>query len=409
MRLVKIKDIGTVVSGSTPKTNVPEYWGGEIAWATPKDLSLLDGQYLYDTAKKITQLGYDSCSTSLLPKDSVLFSSRAPIGLVAINKIPVCTNQGFKSIIPNKEVSSLYLYYALKYFSKTLERLGNGATFKELSKKTFEEFALPLPDISDQIRIADILSKAELLIRQRNESLRLLDEFLKSTFLEMFGDPVRNETDRNTKPLGERIRVKHGFAFQSKYFSSSGKYVLLTPGNFREEGGYRDRGDKQKFYIGEIPKKYVLKKGDLLVAMTEQAPGLLGSPIIIPESNKFLHNQRLGLLEFDRKYFNTHFLFYLFNTLSIRRIIHAKATGTKVRHTSPKKLEEIAIQYPPLESQNDFAAIVQKVQALKASNETSLSMLESLFKSLSSKAFKGQLDLKVESGKAESKGVHLYS
>jgi type I restriction enzyme S subunit len=306
-------------------------------------------------------------------------------------------------------IDKSYFIFALKRTIDELSRFAHGSTMKHIIKSDFDNHRIPLPPLPDQIRIANILSKAESLIRQRKESLRLLDEFLKSTFLEMFGDPVKNETDRNTKPLGERIRVKHGFAFQSKYFSSSGKYVLLTPGNFREEGGYRDRGDKQKFYIGEIPKKYVLKKGDLLVAMTEQAPGLLGSPIIIPESNKFLHNQRLGLLEFDRKYFNTHFLFYLFNTLSIRRIIHAKATGTKVRHTSPKKLEEIAIQYPPLELQNDFAAIVQKVQALKASNETSLSMLESLFKSLSSKAFKGQLDLKVESGKAESKGVHLYS
>src|SRR2546430_5234342 len=92
------------------------------------------------------------------------------------------------------------------------------------------------------------------------------------------------------------FRVKHGYAFKSQYFDSDGPFVLLTPGNFYEEGGYRDRGEKQRYYSGEIPRDYVLNCGDLLVAMTEQAAGLLGSPIRIPESNRFLHNQRLGLV-----------------------------------------------------------------------------------------------------------------
>src|SRR5690606_34903064 len=105
MRRLRIKDIGKVVSGSTPKTNIDRYWEGDIIWVTPKDLSSLTGQYLSDSTQKITKSGYDSCSTTLLPENSVLFSSRAPIGLVAINKIPVCTNQGFKSIIPNEDIS----------------------------------------------------------------------------------------------------------------------------------------------------------------------------------------------------------------------------------------------------------------------------------------------------------------
>lgn len=98
------------------------------------------------------------------------------------------------------------------------------------------------------------------------------------------------------KQLSELCDIKHGYAFEGKYFKNEGEYVLLTPGNFYEIGGYRDRGAKQKFFTGVIPREYVLNEGDLLVAMTEQAAGLLGSPILVPESEKFLHNQRLGLV-----------------------------------------------------------------------------------------------------------------
>jgi len=232
-----------------------------------------------------------------------------------------------------------------------------------------------------------------------------LDELLKSTFWEMFGDPVRNEKKWNKKSLGEILRVKHGYAFKSDFFKKSGEYVLLTPGNFYEKSGYRDRGEKQKYYIGEIPEEYLLKKGNMLVAMTEQAPGLLGSPIIVPESNKFLHNQRLGLIVPRKENIQTLFLFHLFNTVTIRRKIHSKATGTKVRHTSPTKIEEITVGCPPLNLQNQFAQIVQKAESLKTIYQSSLQELETLYASLTQRAFRGKLDLNeipvVLSGKAE--------
>ena len=97
--------------------------------------------------------------------------------------------------------------------------------------------------------------------------------------------------------LGDAIHVKHGFAFLSRYFSDSGEYVVLTPGNFNEEGGFRLRPGKDRFYTGDIPEDYVLDEGDLIVAMTEQGPGLLGSSALIPEGGKYLHNQRLGLIQ----------------------------------------------------------------------------------------------------------------
>ncbi len=119
--------------------------------------------------------------------------------------------------------------------------------------------------------------------------------------------------------LGDAIYVKHGFAFKSQYFSDSGEFIVLTPGNFNEEGGFRLRLNKDRFYTGGIPEDYVLDEGDLIVAMTEQGPGLLGSSPLIPEGGKYLHNQRLGLIqEIDDKALDKRFLYYLLNTRPVR-------------------------------------------------------------------------------------------
>src|SRR5579884_4439521 len=119
--------------------------------------------------------------------------------------------------------------------------------------------------------------------------------------------------------FAELFRVKHGYAFKSRFFDSSGPYALLTPGNFHEEGGFRDQGEKQKYYTGDVPEGFILSEGDLLIAMTEQAVGLLGSSAWIPESNRYLHNQRLGLIvDLDESRLDKRYLYYLFNTAEVR-------------------------------------------------------------------------------------------
>lgn len=153
-------------------------------------------------------------------------------------------------------------------------------------------------------------------------------------------------------------KVKHGFAFKSEFFSSNGKYVLLTPGNFQEEGGFRWLADKQKYYFGEVPDGYILNKDDLLVAMTEQAPGLLGSAILIPEKGKYLHNQRLGLLQINSPQVSKYFLFHVFNSLIVRKPISETSAGTKVKHTSPDKIGNLKIPIPPIEQQTAIASLL---------------------------------------------------
>lgn len=333
-----------------------------------------------ETAKRLKLKTY--------PKGTILFAKSgmsATKDRIYVLKNPAHVVSHLATLIPKEGTHSDYLRLALKRFPPSA--LIKDPAYPAISLGEIEGFEIPVPDdYADQIRIAHLLGKVESLIAQRKQNLQHLDDLIKSLFLEMFGDPVRNEKKWPIRELGTVFKVKHGFAFSSDFFSSKGVFVLLTPGNFYEKGGFRDRGAKQKFYVGEVPNEYVLQAGSLLLAMTEQAPGLLGSPLIVPESNQYLHNQRLGLVV-EKELIQPFFLFHLFNFKTVRQIIHAKATGAKVRHTSPNKLESIAVGYPPIDLQNLFGSVVDKVDGVKLRYQQSLDGLESLYASLSQTVF----------------------
>lgn len=198
---VALGECCTIVNGATPSRVVPEYWGGNIHWFTPKDLSGIECKYVDEAPEKITEDGYRACSTALLPKNSLLLTSRAPIGHLAINKREACTNQGFKSLIPSDRVSVEYLYYAILRIIPRLQDLGNGATFKELSMSTIKEVTIPLPPLAEQQRIASILDAADAHRQKTKALLEKYDQLAQSIFLEMFGDPVTNEKGWDIQPL----------------------------------------------------------------------------------------------------------------------------------------------------------------------------------------------------------------
>ena len=178
--------------------------------------------------------------------------------------------------------------------------------------------------------------------------------------------------------LGDAIHVKHGFAFKSHYFSDNGDFVVLTPGNFHEEGGFRRRPDKDRFYSAAIPQGYVLEKGDLIVAMTEQGPGLLGSAALVPQSGKYLHNQRLGLVdEIDTNVLDKRFLYYLLNTRTVRSQLSGSATGTKVRHTAPERIYRVRVFIPnDVVLQCRIAGILSAYDDLIGNNRQRIRLLE---------------------------------
>jgi type I restriction enzyme, S subunit len=183
--------------------------------------------------------------------------------------------------------------------------------------------------------------------------------------------------------LGDLLEIKHGFAFLGEHFANTGTHIVLTPGNFYDKGGFKYKGDKEKWYNGRIPEGYVLNKGDLIVAMTEQAEGLLGSSAIVPCSGLYLHNQRLGLVEVrDERNADKHFLYYLFNSKPVRQQIRGSASGTKIRHTAPSRIADVKVRVPPLPVQQRIAGILSAYDELIENSQRRIKILESMGRAL---------------------------
>lgn len=184
---VKISDIGEVVGGATPSTKNEQFYNGDISWITPKDLSDFKGRFISHGERNITQQGLESCSTRLLPKNTILFSSRAPIGYVAIAKKNMCTNQGFKSVIPNEKIDYMFLYYLLKYNKDRIEAMGSGTTFKEVSGSTMRNIEVEIPrSITEQKKIANILDAIDSKIENNQEINSNLEQQILSIFTAQF-------------------------------------------------------------------------------------------------------------------------------------------------------------------------------------------------------------------------------
>jgi type I restriction enzyme S subunit len=289
-----------------------------------------------------------------------------------------------------------YLYYALSLRHSEISFDWVKKAHPSVIKKLYLD--IPIPPLPEQERIVGILDKAfaGLATAKTNAETNLqnagdlFESYLQSVFTQSGKGWVQ-------KPLSELCDIKHGYAFEGEFFSNEGEYVLLTPGNFYEAGGYRDRGEKQKYYTGPIPRDYVLNEGDLLVAMTEQAAGLLGSPILVPESDQFLHNQRLGLVtKKPGAAWTNDFFFHVFNTEYVRKEIHDSASGVKVRHTSPTKIGSVVVAFPTDLSEqkrivSNLASLSDETKNLASLYWQKLVALEALKKSLLHQAFTGKL------------------
>ena len=203
-----LSSLGTIVGGATPSTKKPEnYEGGTIPWITPKDLSGFAGRYISHGERNITEKGLNSCSAQMMPKHSVLFSSRAPIGYVAISNCEVCTNQGFKSIVPNENTDYLFLYYLLQYKKKDIENLGTGTTFKEVSANTMKSVEVRVPaEKYEQIKIARVLSS----IDDKIEANTRINENLLQQAIALFDNALQQSESISFVELGSLADVKGG-------------------------------------------------------------------------------------------------------------------------------------------------------------------------------------------------------
>ncbi|NLA28547.1 MAG: restriction endonuclease subunit S, partial [Propionibacterium sp.] len=183
--------------------------------------------------------------------------------------------------------------------------------------------------------------------------------------------------------LGRGLRVKHGWAFKGEHFRDAGEQIVLTPGNFHDKGGFKPKNGTEKFYDGTYPEQFLLKRGDVVTAMTEQARGLLGSTATIPKDDTYLHNQRIGLIEItDPEVLDLRYVYHLMNAAVVRRQLYATATGAKVRHTAPERIQSVQVEVPDILTQRVIAELLDGIDGLIENNRRRVAVLEEMARAI---------------------------
>lgn len=402
-QIKKLGDLCEIEIGKTPARANKAFWDEKRetinVWLSIADLLNVEDNIVADSKEYLSDKG--AAISKIVREGTLLASFKLTLGRLAFAGRDLFTNEAIAAltIFNEHELSKKFLFYFLHFFDwrKAAE---NDVKLKgmTLNKAKLKEMPVHFPPTSEQQRIVGILDEAFAGIatakanteKNLQNARAIFESHLNAVF-------TKRGEGRVEKSFSELCTIKHGFAFDGNFFSNKGEFVLLTPGNFYETGGYRDRGEKQKYYTGQIPRDYVLDRGDLLVAMTEQAPGMLGSPIIVPESDRFLHNQRLGLvIKKTGVPWTNEFFFYIFNAREVRKAIHANASGVKVRHTSPTKIGEVVVAFPSSISEqreivSQFDSLSAETQRLESIYRRKLAALGELKKSLLHQAFTGAL------------------
>lgn len=386
----KIKDIAVVYSGTTPSTSKSEYWNGNIKWITPAELQDGHNWYIYDTERKITDEAVRSKNLKMLKKGTILLTTRAPIGKVALVGEVMCTNQGFKNIECNTDVvNPEFLYFWLLSKKEYLNSLGRGATFKEISKTIVENIQVPVPPLGIQGKIVEILKQSLFLIDKRKAQIEALDQLTQSVFLEMFGDPKLNKKKWKKQKLNDVCLRKGEYGSGSSaisYDSDKPRYIRIT--DIRDDGSLND--DIVAPSNPDDYEKYRLNEGDILFARSGATVG-----------KTYLHSEKNGycifagyLIRFvpDTSKINPKFLFHFTRTQYYKQWVMSKQNIVAQPNINAKQYgEELFIICPPLELQNRFAKIVEEIEAEKELLQKSMVELQNNFNSLMQRVFKGEL------------------
>ena len=330
--MVRLGDVCEVVSGSTPSTQKPELWDGNIKWVTPAELSE-DSYFVYNTERHISE----KAGLSPMPIGTVLLSSRAPIGKVAIAGEPMCCNQGFKNLICSQNIHNRYLYRYLKNQTRYLNSLGRGATFKEISKSIVENILIPLPPISTQQKIANVLDKINFLIEKRKLQIAKLDLLVKARFVWMFG----NGSKWPSFQFGDICELKAG-----KFISASEIKTEFDEKLYPCYGGNGLRGYVDRYsHEGDYP---LIGRQGALCGNIQYA------------KEKFYATEH-AVVTCPKIKLDTQWLCYKLREINLNRL----AIGAAQPGLTVEKLNRILIQLPPLPLQTQFADFVKQVDKTK--------------------------------------------
>lgn len=398
----KLSEIGEIVGGATPSTKISEYYDGDIPWISPKDLSNFEGKYISCGSKNITELGFNSCSCKILPKGSVLFSSRAPIGYIAIAKNSLCTNQGFKSVIPNSSIiDSEFLYYTLVFNKEYIKNQGSGTTFMEVSGKTMGNIEVSIPvNLSDQRKIAGILSALDSKIENNNKINANLEAQAQALFKSWFVDftPFKDQpfVDSELGPIPQGWKVGKlgdlgdivGGSTPSKskpeYYTTHG-IAWLTPKDLStSKAKFTSRGEidiTDEGYNSTSTK--LMPRGSVL--FSSRAP--IGYLTIA--KNEICTNQ--GFKSLVPNGAGTGFIYYSLRHLTPQ--IENRATGSTFKEASATLMRSVETIVPPTSILNKFEELLRPILQFQEKKEEENQRLAALRDTLLPKLMSGEIKL----------------
>ena len=352
MQRYKLGDICEIVSGSTPKTNIEEYWNGDIKWITPAELDE-ESYIINDTARKITKVAVEKTGISSFPKGTVLLSSRAPIGKVAIAGCEMYCNQGFKNLICKNKVYNRYLYWFLKRNTKYLNSLGRGATFKEISKQIVSEIEINLPEMDHQKMIVEILEKLMKIIRLRKLEIEKLENLKKARFVEMFGLPVSNTKKWFTEKMSDVApSINYTGKFNDKIWLLNLDMIEAQTG---EIIGYLFVNEDE---VGSSTCSFDTSN----VLYSKLRPYL--NKVVIPNRCGYATSELVPLQPAKGK-LNREYLAFMLRSDEFVNMINEKVIGAKMPRVSMSEFRKFDVPIPPIELQNQFAAFVYQVNKSK--------------------------------------------
>lgn len=378
MERYKLGEICEIVSGSTPKTGVAEYWDGDVKWITPAELN--DESYIIsDSVRKITEQAVKKTGLTSFPAGTVILSSRAPIGKVAIAGCEMYCNQGFKNLICSEKINNRYLYWFLKGNTEYLNSLGRGATFKEISKQIVSAIEINVPDISRQEEVVCQLEKVSKIIQLRKQELQKLDELIKARFVELFGDAKLNPKGYPVKALSEIAEYWNGLTYKPENVADSGTIVLRSSNIQNAQLDFKDIV-RVNCKIGD--KKFV-QKNDILMCSRNGSARLVGKVALIQGLDEPMSFGAFMMIIRSQYY---PYLLTFFQTSAFREQIATGATTT-INQITGNMLNKVMIPVPDVETINEFAAFVEQVDKSKVAVQKALDETQTLFNSLMQEYF----------------------
>lgn len=383
MERCRLGSICKILSGGTPKTGVPEYWNGDRKWITPAELS--ESSYIVcDTDRKITEAGVKSAGLTPLPEGTVILSSRAPIGKVAIAGCEMYCNQGFKNLVCSEHIYNKYLYWYLKSKTDFLNSLGRGATFTEISKTTVSEIELDVPEYSEQVEKVIRLEKLQSIITHRRSQLAKLDELVKCRFVEMFGRFPDNSHSWKTGKIADVLEdIQYG---TSSPAVKDGQFPYIRMSNISYDGELDLSEIKHIDASDEEVIKYGVRRGDVIFNRTN-SKDLVGKTCVFDGDDIMIlagYNIRLRVNGHMLAGFLSAFLNADFSKQKLRSICKESISQANISATELKKL---GIYIPPLSVQQTYIRMKEQLDKLRLAIQDSLAETQKLFDSLMQEYF----------------------